>query len=97
MDRIPRIASVQAAGPTQLLVGFEGGTEKIYDCQPLFDRPQFRLLRNEAFFRAVRLDAGGYGVSWSDDLDLSEYELWTNGTIVGGSSCPAAAADKSGC
>jgi len=23
--------------------------------------------------------AGGYGISWNDDIDLSEYELWTNG------------------
>jgi hypothetical protein len=29
--------------------------------------------------RAVRVDAGGYGVSWNDDLDLSEDELWVNG------------------
>lgn len=79
MDRIPRITSVLAVGPTQLLIEFQDGTEKVYDCQPLLDRPQFQLLRNVAFFRAVRVDAGGFGVSWNDDLDLSEYELWTNG------------------
>ena len=32
------------------------------------------------FFRAVRVDPGGYGISWSDDIDLSEYELWVRGT-----------------
>jgi hypothetical protein len=35
-----------------------------------------------AFFRAVRVDVGGYGISWSDSIDLSEYELWTNGEPV---------------
>jgi hypothetical protein len=53
--------------------------EKTYDCQPLLSRPQFQLLNTPAFFRAVRVDAGGYGVSWNDAIDLSEYELWTKG------------------
>ena len=22
---------------------------------------------------------GGYGISWSEDIALNEYELWTNG------------------
>ncbi len=39
----------------------------------------FQLLKNEALFKAVRVDLGGYGISWSDEVDLSEYELWTNG------------------
>lgn len=35
--------------------------------------------KNEAFFKSVKVDSGGYGVSWNDDIDLSEYELWVNG------------------
>ncbi len=27
----------------------------------------------------VRVDTGGYGISWNDAIDLSEYELWTHG------------------
>jgi len=48
----------------------------------LLSRPEFRLLSVPAFFRAVRVDAGGYGISWNDGIDLSEYELWTNGEAV---------------
>jgi hypothetical protein len=77
--RTPRIASVEPLGQAELLVRFENGAEKIYDCRPLFGRPQFGLLANAAFFRAVRVDPGGYGISWSDDIDLSEYELWVRG------------------
>ena len=80
MERIPRIASVEPLGQAELLVRFENGVGKIYDCRPLLGRPQFRLLANTAFFRAVRVDPGGYGISWSDDIDLSEYELWVRGT-----------------
>ena len=48
-------------------------------CSSLLSRPQFHLLASAAFFNAVHVDPGGYGISWSDDIDLSEYELWTNG------------------
>jgi hypothetical protein len=82
MDAIPRIKSATAIGPTQLLVVFDDTSERVYDCEPLLDRPQFALLRTPAFFRAVRVDPGGYGISWNDAMDLSEYELWTNGTPV---------------
>jgi hypothetical protein len=39
----------------------------------------FQVLKNDAFFKLVKVDAGGYGISWNDAADLSEYELWTNG------------------
>ncbi|MGO8751369.1 MAG: DUF2442 domain-containing protein [Thermoguttaceae bacterium] len=80
MGDIPRIASVEPLGQAQLLVRFQNGVGKVYDCRPLLGRPQFRLLTNMAFFRTVRVDPGGYGISWSDDIDLSEYELWVRGT-----------------
>jgi len=80
MDNSPRVKSVRAVGPSLLEVGFENGEERLYDCSAILARPEFQLLRNPAFFRAVRVDPGGYGVSWNDDLDLSEYELWTNGS-----------------
>ena len=83
MDRIPRITLATAIGPTQLHVVFDDASERIYDCGPLLDRPQFALLRTPAFFRAVRVDPGGYGISWNDAMDLSEYELWTNGKPLG--------------
>ena len=81
MKRIPQIKAVKTIGETQLLVTFENEIEKIYDCGHLLSRPEFHLLTIPAFFKAVRIDAGGYGILWSDNLDLSEYELWTNGNI----------------
>lgn len=44
-----------------------------------FPDRSFTCLRMKAFFNAVHVDSGGYGISWNDDIDLSEYELWTNG------------------
>jgi len=79
---IPRIETVTPIRGKRLLVFFKNGERRTYDCEPLLFRPQFRLLANPAFFRVVRVDVGGYGVSWSDEIDLSEYELWTNGTPI---------------
>lgn len=30
----------------------------------------------------VVVDPGGYGISWNDELDMSEYELWTKGIEI---------------
>ena len=74
----PKILSVQALENKRLLVKFVNGVEKIYDCSPLLNIEMFQALKNEAFFKSVKVDSGGYGISWNDDADLSEYELWTN-------------------
>jgi len=66
----------------RLLVTFVNGVQKVYDCQRILQLDRFQLLRNEAFFKAVTVDTGGYGVSWNDQMDLSEYELWRNGVEV---------------
>jgi len=78
----PKILSVQALENKKLLVKFGNGIEKVYDCAQLLDTETFQLLKNDAFFNSVRVDTGGYGISWNDDTDLSEYELWTNGVEV---------------
>ena len=79
---IPKIVSVQPQEDKKLLVKFINGVEKIYDCKQILQLEVFHLLHNEAFFKAVKVDLGGYGISWNDDVDLSEYELWTNGVEV---------------
>ena len=82
MSQTPRIKAVKVVGPLKLVVAFTDGSEKEYDCTPLLARPQFRLLKDSGFFRSAEVAAGGYGISWNDDVDLSEHELWTNGTTV---------------
>jgi hypothetical protein len=79
---IPKILSVQVLEKKRLLIKFENGVEKVYDCTQLLGIEMFQLLKTDAFFKSVKVDAGGYGVSWNDDVDLSEYELWINGVEV---------------
>lgn len=60
-------------------VKFHNGVIKIYDCKPLLKKDAFKPLENENFFRRVKLDTGGYGIIWNDEIDLAESELWING------------------
>jgi hypothetical protein len=75
----PRIQSIKPLEEKRLLVKFANGVEKIYDCTQILQLDVFQNLNNEAFFKTIKVDPGGYGISWNDDLDLSEYELWVNG------------------
>lgn len=78
----PKIKSVTPLKEKRLLVTFVNGVQKIYDCQWLLNLERFQLLKNEAFFKAVTVDPGGYGISWNEEMDLSEYELWNRGVEV---------------
>ena len=78
----PRIKAVSPLTERRLRVIFVSGIRKIYDCTPLMSLDRFRLLKEDAFFKAVQVDAGGYGISWNDTADLSEYELWVRGTLA---------------
>ncbi len=79
MEKIPKVKSVYAVESLTLIIEFDNHVKKEYDCLRIIHRPEFSPLKNKAYFRSVKVDPGGYGVSWSDDIDLSEYELWTNG------------------
>jgi hypothetical protein len=78
----PRIQSVKPLKDRQLLVSFVNGIQKVYDCSQIIHLERFRLLKDAAFFNAVKVDTGGYGVFWDEETDLSEYELWHNGIEV---------------
>lgn len=78
----PKVSSVKAVDDHTLLVVFENAEKRLYDASPLFDREAFAMLRNWAFFKNVQVDKSGYGIYWNDEIDLSEYELLTNGTVV---------------
>ena len=82
MSKIPKIKSVTPIDDFHLIILFENDVEKEYDCHQILDRSEFKPLLNKAFFRSVKVDTGGYGISWNENIDLSEYELWMNGKEI---------------
>ncbi|MBE6471993.1 MAG: DUF2442 domain-containing protein [Coriobacteriaceae bacterium] len=78
-----KVKGVAALPEHKLSVEFAEGVTKIYDAAPLMERiPVLKELEDEALFGSVQVDAGGYGIVWNDDIDLSCDELWDNGEEV---------------
>lgn len=68
----------------KLLVTFFNDEIKEYDVSKMFEKNKdFKSLTNiTGLFNQVKVDVGGYGISWNDDLDLSCDELYFNGVSV---------------
>lgn len=79
MDKYPKILNVETKNGKRLLVTFDNGIKKIYDCSSLLGNEIFKPLLNDVLFNSVHVDKHGYGIVWNDELDLSESELWING------------------
>ncbi len=79
-----KVKAVNVLPDYRLSVQFAEGITKIYDLKPLFDKwPVFTELKNnQELLYSVEVDAGGYGVVWNDDIDLSCDELYENGETV---------------
>ena len=82
MNRYPKIKSVKAIGPGNLLIEFDNDVKKQYNIAHLLEREMFSPLKDPAFFKCVHVEQGGYAVAWDDHIDISEYELWKNGQTV---------------
>jgi hypothetical protein len=78
----PRIKAVTPTPGKRVVVEFDNGVAKVYDCTPLLASSAFQPLQDEALFRCVHADPHGYGVVWNDDIDLAESELWIHGEPV---------------
>lgn len=75
-----KVKSVTVLDNYNLLIGFACGKNKIYDLKPLFEKyDNFCLLKDISVLKTAKVDIGGYGVIWGDELDLSCNELWDNG------------------
>lgn len=80
-----RIIKVKTLESFVVSIVFQDGTEKVYDLRKLFSKyPQFRVFESDVeLFKQVKVDVGGCGISWNDELDLSSEELWDNGVLTG--------------
>ena len=78
-----KLISIYPLESYRLLGFFPGQESRIYDMKPLIEHAvPFAPLNDEGLFARVRVDAGGYGISWNDDIDLSANEIYEHGTAV---------------
>lgn len=80
--KYPTIKSVDTVENHTLVVRFSNNEKRKYDVTPLLNKTMFSPLKNPAFFKNVRIDTGGYALIWNEDIDISEYEIWCNGTPI---------------
>ena len=76
--KYPQIRQAKAIDNTTLIIEFTNQEVKKYDICHLLDVPMFSPLRQPAFFKNFKVEQGGYGIVWNEEIDLSEYELWKN-------------------
>lgn len=76
-----KLQAIRPLSGLMLEATFQDGSVKKYDVKPLLQKwPAFMPLQDvSGLFEQVRVDAGGYGISWNDDIDLSCDEIWENG------------------
>jgi stage V sporulation protein T len=66
------------------VVTASGTGKKEYDLRKMLSiLPQFQeIINNPSLASKVHADTGGYGVSWSDDLDLDSETIWEDGVFI---------------
>lgn len=75
-----KVESVAADSNYYLVVRFVNGETKRYDVSQMFDVfPVFSGLTEPGMFEKVKVDTGGYGISWNDDIDIACDELYFGG------------------
>lgn len=79
-----KVKEVEPINGFCLKILFHNGEIKYYSIVHLFEKwDAFRELENNPeLFRNVKVDAGGYGISWNESLDLECNDLWEFGSSV---------------
>lgn len=54
-----------------------------YDIKNIINKwKDFKNLEDKNLFKKVKVDAGGHGISWNENIDISAEEIWENGIKV---------------
>ena len=78
-----KITSLATLPDYILLVGFANGEFKQFDLKPLINKyPPFVTLKDvDGLYEQAAIDAGGYGIVWNDDLDISAEGIYEKGIL----------------
>ena len=77
---IYKIKSVETLENKIFKIEFENEEIKYYDMKKIIEKYiVFKLLNNDVVFNMAKVDQGGYGIIWTDEIDISGEELYVNG------------------
>lgn len=74
-----RIIDVKPLEDYQILVVFDNGEKRIKDMKPYLEKGVFKKLKDEDFFKFVKLAFGT--ISWGDEIDLCTDSIYETSTI----------------
>lgn len=76
-----KITSLQTQKDYILVVGFADNTVKAFDLKPYINKyePFKQLLNQPGLYESAKIDIGGYGIVWNDDLDVSSDGVYEKG------------------
>lgn len=72
----PKLVSVEPVPDLKLLLCYETGEKKLFDVAPYAIGPWYGALKDEAYFRTVRLLPDGIGIEWLEGQDIALHELY---------------------
>ncbi len=78
----PRLTKVEPLSFMKLRLYYETGEIKLFDVTPYAEGTWYGELKDEAYFRSVRLLPGGTGIEWRDGQDIAPHELYELSKIV---------------
>lgn len=81
-----KIKTAAAIDDHRLYVIYQNGEIREFDINPLIKKyPIFKKLKdNPTLFESVKVDVGGYGLIWDEELDLDAEGIYEQSKIVTG-------------
>lgn len=72
----PRLVNVEPMSHLMLRLTYETGEVKMFDVSPYANGSWFGELKEDAYFRTVRMLPGGTGIEWGNGQDIAPHELY---------------------
>lgn len=72
----PKLNKVEAIEKMKLRLFYETGEIRIFDVSPYATGSWYGELKNDEYFRTVRLLPGGIGIEWKNGQDIAPHELY---------------------
>ena len=76
-----KITSLQIKSDYLLVVGFSNNKVKLFDLRPYIEKykPFKQLVDQPGLYETAKIDIGGYGIVWNDELDISAEGIYEKG------------------
>ncbi|MCG2726839.1 MAG: DUF2442 domain-containing protein [Elusimicrobia bacterium] len=72
-----QITKVEVMPKYKLCIRFGNGEHRLFDVKPYLNKGVFKELKNESYFKKVRIISGG--IEWPHEQDLSADTLYCRG------------------